>query len=256
MLDCKASMSASKDAIASFVSAMVASKSEIDFSKLFLLSSAVSSSFPQYSFLLSSSVCSVLRVITISSIILITLSKPIFLPWMASAMKSRWWRSNFAELCTLRINANAFARRVVELTFTCMKLELGKVFLNNSKASSSLRIFIVSARAKSSSFRVLTITSHSSALVLQFFSRSARNFLSSRRAAPVSPKSFFISTISTANSPARCIFSSMAFVNAFTSFVLAEMSSSYAFIAASSAAFSSAKSASISSCIVLRIPTI
>mmetsp|Transcript_76127 Transcript_76127/g.120219 ORF Transcript_76127/g.120219 Transcript_76127/m.120219 type:complete len:229 (-) Transcript_76127:505-1191(-) len=228
MLLSRAAISSFVVAIVSFKSAMTVARSARECSRPFFLSSAWSNAFAQYSFLLSSSDCSTFKVATMSSIILITFSKPIFLPWIARAMKSKWWRSNFESICTLRIKANALVRAVPELVSTCIKLAaaLGSVFLNNSSASSSLSILMVSASARSSSFRVFTISAHSSDLVLQFFSRSARNFLSSTRASAVSPRSFFISTISTASSPARCVFSSMAFVNAFTSFAFAAISSS------------------------------
>merc|ERR1719321_860946 len=64
----------------SLSAAMAVSRSAIVFSSSFFLSSAVSNCVAQYSFFSSSSTCSFFRVSTISSIILITFSKPIFLP--------------------------------------------------------------------------------------------------------------------------------------------------------------------------------
>mmetsp|Transcript_46429 Transcript_46429/g.120533 ORF Transcript_46429/g.120533 Transcript_46429/m.120533 type:complete len:206 (+) Transcript_46429:682-1299(+) len=205
---------------------MEASASEMVFSRDFFLSSAESSSLPQYSSLESSSSCSVFRVETISSIILITWSKPTFFPRRANSMNLSIAppRGRRAFDRSSRARARSSSAR----TCTCMKLALapGSVFLNSSRASSSLRILMVSASASSSACRTLERSSHSAVFVEQLFSSSARNFLSPARASEVSSRSFAICATETASSPASWIFSSICLVRAFTSWVFAAMSSS------------------------------
>mmetsp|Transcript_1788 Transcript_1788/g.4571 ORF Transcript_1788/g.4571 Transcript_1788/m.4571 type:complete len:222 (+) Transcript_1788:920-1585(+) len=197
-------------------------------SRDFFLSSDPSNWSSQYSFLCSSSSCSSFNMTTISSIILMTFSSPNFLPWIASATKSRSPLGNLP--CASRMRARARARRTAEaLPPSCAKLALdgpGSVFLNSSRASSSFRILIVSAMASSSSWRVFWRSSHSAAFEPQLFCRSAMNFWSSTSCAWVSVRSFSIWTISTANWPTRWVFDSMLSVKAFTSFALAAISSS------------------------------
>mmetsp|Transcript_76801 Transcript_76801/g.132869 ORF Transcript_76801/g.132869 Transcript_76801/m.132869 type:complete len:204 (+) Transcript_76801:554-1165(+) len=175
---CKSLISEAKDAMLSSVSAIFGSRSETVPLSTFSLSSVLSNCAAQYSFLWSSSSCSVFKVATISSIILITFSKPIFFPCRANAMKSSRGKMlpNLAMLCW--IAARAFALRSV-VTLTCISeeaLALGSAFLNKSSASSSFKILIVSATATSSSLRVFVISSHSVAFVAQSESRLAKNF--------------------------------------------------------------------------------
>merc|ERR1719243_225606 len=101
----------------SLPSAMAVSRSLMDRSRDFFLSSAASNSFAQYSFLASSSACSVFRVTTISSIILITVSKPIFFPWIANAMKSI---CGLLE-CAPRSSSRARALIALDVTCTCTR---------------------------------------------------------------------------------------------------------------------------------------
>mmetsp|Transcript_18949 Transcript_18949/g.40751 ORF Transcript_18949/g.40751 Transcript_18949/m.40751 type:complete len:256 (+) Transcript_18949:1398-2165(+) len=115
---------------------------------------------------------------------------------------------------------------------------------------------MVSANATSSSPRVLTSSSCVAFLVAQFFSKSAKNFLSSSRVSEVSPRSFFKVAISRPSAPERSSFASMAFESAATSFFFAAVSSSKDFTAASSVAMASFWEANISSLMVLRMPTI
>mmetsp|Transcript_4652 Transcript_4652/g.10529 ORF Transcript_4652/g.10529 Transcript_4652/m.10529 type:complete len:265 (+) Transcript_4652:35-829(+) len=195
----------------------------------FLASSVTSSSLPQYSFLLSSSTCSFLSKSTIPSIILTTFSKPPFLPLRAKAKRSRRGRKERSTpRAALWTAAKARARTAAVLPWICMKLAvgLGSVDLKRSRASSSLRTLIVSANAASSSLRVFMCSSCSVALVMQPVFNSARNFLSSSKAASVSLSSSLSATISTANSPIFLVFASMAAMRADTSLVLAAMSSS------------------------------
>merc|ERR1719436_1524425 len=165
-------------------------------SKAFFLSSELSNSVRQYCFLLSSATCSSFNKATISSIILITFPNPdevIFFPVSANARNSNRARPRGDCCAAFLTKARAFACIDWALTLTCTKLELalGRVFLKSSNASSSLRILIVSAKASSSSERVLERSSHSCVLVAQLFSKSARNFLSSNNAASVSGKIIF-----------------------------------------------------------------
>mmetsp|Transcript_15661 Transcript_15661/g.36020 ORF Transcript_15661/g.36020 Transcript_15661/m.36020 type:complete len:217 (-) Transcript_15661:528-1178(-) len=184
----------------------------------FCLSSVKSNCVSQFSFLLSSSVCSFFKVATKSSMSPNTLSKLTFLPVRASAKKST---SGRCEPRTRASSANALDLRTEAVSANWIKLGLGRVFLKSSRASSSLRILMVSEIATSSSLRSFSIFSHSAFLVPQFFSRSARNALSSASASVVSSKSLPISAILTAMLPKRTDFSSIAFVLAAISFFLA-----------------------------------
>mmetsp|Transcript_25631 Transcript_25631/g.59645 ORF Transcript_25631/g.59645 Transcript_25631/m.59645 type:complete len:230 (-) Transcript_25631:837-1526(-) len=199
---CKAAISSVRVAIPSSALSIAVSSSDTVRSSAFFLSSAESSCTPQYSFLLSSSVCSCFKVATISSIILMTFSKPIFLPVSARAMKSILTRSPWG-VASKRRTSRARLRRAAALSATCTKLAeaLGKVFLKSSSASSSLRTLMVSDRVTSSSALVLTRSSHSAVLVEQLFSKLALNSLSARRASSVSVRSFFNCSIFTPRSP-------------------------------------------------------
>eukprot|EP00418_Pyrodinium_bahamense_P070376 CAMPEP_0179098226 /NCGR_PEP_ID=MMETSP0796-20121207/45255_1 /TAXON_ID=73915 /ORGANISM="Pyrodinium bahamense, Strain pbaha01" /LENGTH=73 /DNA_ID=CAMNT_0020795999 /DNA_START=37 /DNA_END=255 /DNA_ORIENTATION=- len=73
-----------------------------------------------------------------------------------------------------------------------MKLALaeGNVFLKTSRASSSFKTLIVSAKAFNSSARVRLTSSHSSVFVEQLVSSSALNLVSAASDSWVSVKSF------------------------------------------------------------------
>mmetsp|Transcript_80044 Transcript_80044/g.203690 ORF Transcript_80044/g.203690 Transcript_80044/m.203690 type:complete len:200 (-) Transcript_80044:371-970(-) len=176
----KALMPAVKAAISSvvvsmkaFVSSMAFSKSEMSRSSSFFLSSAASISFSQYSFLSSSSTCSLPSSVTISSIIVNTLSKLTFLPRRAKEIKSKRlsWLPRSAFMAKWRTSLSRWD--------TCKSEGLGRVFPKRSSASSSFRILMVSASAKVSSARVFFTTSYSASLDAQLLSKSDKNFLSS-----------------------------------------------------------------------------
>mmetsp|Transcript_113150 Transcript_113150/g.156212 ORF Transcript_113150/g.156212 Transcript_113150/m.156212 type:complete len:265 (+) Transcript_113150:310-1104(+) len=253
-----AASSSASVAIASFADAMPASWSEILRPRPFFLSSVASNCAAQYSFLWSSSSCSCFSVATISSIIVRTLSKPTFWPRSASRMRSMRERSPAPALRAFETSAEARARRLASLIRSCTKLALalGSVFLNRSSASSSFSTLIVSARATISMARVCFCAANSAPLVLQFFSRSARNLMSSSRPSAVSPASAFSVSILTPRSPTRCSFVSIIFESAATSFFLAAMSSSYTLMAASSVAVASARPFDSSSPSCFRMPAI
>mmetsp|Transcript_76800 Transcript_76800/g.132864 ORF Transcript_76800/g.132864 Transcript_76800/m.132864 type:complete len:445 (+) Transcript_76800:503-1837(+) len=255
---CKSLISAAKVEMLSSVSAIFGSRSEMVPFSTFILSSVLSNCAAQYSFFLSSSSCSVFKVATIASIILITFSKPIFLPWRAKAMKSSRGRTwpNLAMLCWTAASALAFLSVVV---LNCTKeeaLALGRVFLNKSNASSSFKILIVSATATSSWLRVFWISSHSAAFVAQSDSRLARNFWSAMSAASVSLKSPFIVAISTPSSPTAVVFDSIVLVRAAISFFFAATRASKVAMAEDSSLVMPAKDADISSSNCFKRPTI
>mmetsp|Transcript_67745 Transcript_67745/g.192004 ORF Transcript_67745/g.192004 Transcript_67745/m.192004 type:complete len:256 (-) Transcript_67745:669-1436(-) len=230
-------------------------------SSAFFLSSDASNWAAQYSFFWSSCCCSFFRFATISSTMAMTFSKPpwvkAFLPLSASTRRSSPARSRLSEPCRARrIAARASERMAEALVLTCTKLALGlgRVFLNNSRASSSLRSLMVSASARSSSARVFDRSSHSAFFVSQPFFSSARNFLSSARASSVSDRSSFIWAIFTPSSPIRVSFSWMDAVKAATSLVLAAIRPSKLAMAAFSAVVASVSPWDISSPICLRMP--
>mmetsp|Transcript_25628 Transcript_25628/g.65129 ORF Transcript_25628/g.65129 Transcript_25628/m.65129 type:complete len:227 (+) Transcript_25628:347-1027(+) len=208
------------------ISSMDFEESATDCSSSFFLSSDWSNWVPQYSFLLSSPTCSVFKLATISSIMVITFSKPADLPRSARRMRSRAG----LFMCLLAVRTNAKARALCEtpLTCTCTKLELapGKVFLKRSRASSSLRTLIVSARATNSSLRVILIASHSEVLVPQLDFNSSWNFWSAESAFFVSSMSLAISEVSTPRRPMCSISLSSCTCRVPTSFFLAAMSAS------------------------------
>mmetsp|Transcript_171742 Transcript_171742/g.550470 ORF Transcript_171742/g.550470 Transcript_171742/m.550470 type:complete len:220 (+) Transcript_171742:1-660(+) len=217
----------------SLASSMPVSVSLMVRSRPFFLSSPASSWSAQYDFLCSSSNCSCFIMAIISSISLTTLSKPpwerAFLPVRVNAIRSRVGRCACSTRCLKsRIIESARAFWEEALTRSCSKLEavLGSVFLNRSKASSSFKTVMVSAKATSSSARVFWRNSHSCVLVLHDDSSSALSFWFSMRAASVSDKSFFISTMDTPSSPICAVFSSMVFDSAAISFFLATISAS------------------------------
>mmetsp|Transcript_38217 Transcript_38217/g.83900 ORF Transcript_38217/g.83900 Transcript_38217/m.83900 type:complete len:273 (+) Transcript_38217:812-1630(+) len=173
-------------------------------------------------------------------------------------MKSSPGRACLDICWTFRRTLSARALRLASLALNCIKLELllGIAFLKSSSASSSLSSLMVSERAISSSARVFLRSSHSAALLSQPFSSSARYSLSLARAFSVSARSFFFATMATATSPVRTVFSSMDWVSAATSFALADESSSYSAIAASSAAVASERPFAIVSLSCFRMPMI
>mmetsp|Transcript_55628 Transcript_55628/g.154943 ORF Transcript_55628/g.154943 Transcript_55628/m.154943 type:complete len:240 (+) Transcript_55628:910-1629(+) len=232
---------------------MEASASEMVFSRDFFLSSAESSSLPQYSSLESSSSCSVFRVETISSIILITLSKLGAPPWRDSAIMATRGSLEARAAPRARSAAVLVSREWAEV---CSSVGDGRVFLKSSSASSSLRILMVSARASSSSARVLHRASHSASFVAQLFFSSARNAWSSLSASEVSSLSLLICAIETASSPDFWIFSSIILMRALDSAVFAPMSSLKMCWAFSSACVASASVVAISSPSCFSRPTI
>mmetsp|Transcript_44553 Transcript_44553/g.111935 ORF Transcript_44553/g.111935 Transcript_44553/m.111935 type:complete len:252 (-) Transcript_44553:757-1512(-) len=226
-------MPASRAASSSFrvsmlpsISLIAFSESEIESSRPFRLSSVSSNCASQYSFLLSSPCCSFLRMATISSIILMICSKPAVLPLRAKAIKSNSGRFDFLAAAWRSSRARAFCKEAETLTCTKLALALGKVFLNNSKASSSFKTLMVSASASSSSDLVFFTSSHSLVLVSQPASSSFLNFSSSPSASCVSTKSLFMEVMATPRSPMRAISSSTCPCKALSSFFLAAMSPS------------------------------
>mmetsp|Transcript_90277 Transcript_90277/g.255294 ORF Transcript_90277/g.255294 Transcript_90277/m.255294 type:complete len:225 (-) Transcript_90277:812-1486(-) len=208
-------------AIAALRSSMAVLETSIPRSSSFFWSSDLSSSVSQYSFLLSSSACSFLRFTIISSISLMTFSKPAVLPCMASSTRS----ISGPRLGAERSSRSAWARSVASPCWTCTKLDEaeGSVFLNSSSASSAFKASMVSDSATSSSARTLQRASHSAVFVAHPFSSSARNFSSCAFDSAVSSLSFFISAMDTASSPLLWSFVSIALVRALTSSVLAPM---------------------------------
>mmetsp|Transcript_36325 Transcript_36325/g.82623 ORF Transcript_36325/g.82623 Transcript_36325/m.82623 type:complete len:205 (+) Transcript_36325:624-1238(+) len=198
----RAAISSARVAIAPLASSMALPKSDAARSSSFLVSSFLSNSASQYAFFWWSLACSSPSMETMSSIILMTFSKLTFFPRRASTRKST---RGSADLPWARLPAvsacNACCRTSLPLALVCNNEGLGKVFLKSSSASSSFRTLIVPARATSSSARVFLRSSHSAVFVSQLFSRPARNFLSSARAASVSERSSFMVTIATPNSP-------------------------------------------------------
>mmetsp|Transcript_21020 Transcript_21020/g.68075 ORF Transcript_21020/g.68075 Transcript_21020/m.68075 type:complete len:201 (-) Transcript_21020:315-917(-) len=182
-----------------------------------------------------------------------------FFPLSARAIMSRAGL-NFlsAFLCIERIMPKASARWDKAVTRSCTKLVpvLGNAFLKRSKASSSLRTLMVSAKATSSSARVLDRISHSCVLVPQLLSSSFRNFLSSEYVAEVSERSSFNCTMATPSSPICVVFASTVAVKAWTSFVFAAIKASYEAMDASSTLVSSASCAAMVSPISFKMPVI
>mmetsp|Transcript_99460 Transcript_99460/g.319161 ORF Transcript_99460/g.319161 Transcript_99460/m.319161 type:complete len:271 (+) Transcript_99460:77-889(+) len=227
-------MSSVKVPMASLTSSMAISASETVRSKPFFLSSAVSIWPLQYSFFWASSWCSRLRIETMLSINLSTLSKPplpaAFLPEMAIIKRSRAERS-FAPAWRLKpwMIFRAWSRILAAPVAVCRKLALlalGIVCLKRSRASSSLSTLMVSAKATCSSARVLERTSHSFCLESQPVSNSLKNSWSASKAAWVSERSSFICTMLMPNSPICLVLVSMEAVRADTSLFFAAIISS------------------------------
>mmetsp|Transcript_2763 Transcript_2763/g.5942 ORF Transcript_2763/g.5942 Transcript_2763/m.5942 type:complete len:300 (+) Transcript_2763:859-1758(+) len=239
-------------------SAIAFAWSEIVCSRPFFLSSCSSNCAPQYSFLWSSLTCSFFRRATRSSIIFNTFSNPACLPWRAMAMRSNsgFRATGACTCCALEINANALALMVLASTFSCKSPTLGSVFLKRSRASSSFKTLMVSARVRSSSARVSFRSSHSFVFVAQSFERSARNPWSAAMAAMVSSRSWFSAAICTASSPTRLDFVSTAVVRTATSFFFAAISSSYATTEEVSSSVIEARLLSMSSLSCCKIPVI
>mmetsp|Transcript_90278 Transcript_90278/g.255299 ORF Transcript_90278/g.255299 Transcript_90278/m.255299 type:complete len:225 (-) Transcript_90278:812-1486(-) len=208
-------------AIAALRSSMAVLETSIPRSSSFFWSSDLSSSASQYSFLLSSSACSFLRLAIISSMSWITFSKPAVLPCIARSTRSISAPRRGAERSSWRARARSAAARC----WICTKLgeAEGNVFLKSSSASSAFKASMVSDSATSSSARTLQRASHSAVFVAHPFSSSARNFSSCAFDSAVSSLSFFISAMDTASSPLLWSFVSIALVRALTSSVLAPM---------------------------------
>mmetsp|Transcript_125118 Transcript_125118/g.339802 ORF Transcript_125118/g.339802 Transcript_125118/m.339802 type:complete len:413 (-) Transcript_125118:256-1494(-) len=257
MLFSVSAISSASAAMFSSALAIAVSVSAATCSSSFFLSSVESNVATQYSFLSASSSPSFFSEATMSSIMPMIFSKPTFFPRRASTRKSRRARRGPVPWARCR-RLTARARRSAPRTRTCRRLALGagSVFLNNSRASSSLRSLMTSARARSSSERVLLRSSHSPVFVEQPFSSSARNCWSSARDSCVSARSFCISTMATPSSPIRRVLVSTDSVQALISFVLAFTSSSKVAMAFSSVSVASAKDLDMSSESCLRMPVI
>mmetsp|Transcript_36318 Transcript_36318/g.82606 ORF Transcript_36318/g.82606 Transcript_36318/m.82606 type:complete len:224 (+) Transcript_36318:853-1524(+) len=219
----KAATSSVRVAIVPLASSMALFRSEAAKSSSFLESSFLSISDSQYAFFWSSLACSSPSKATMSSIMVRTFSKLTFLPRRASTKKS----SLGSLICALALRAcNARCLTSFPLARVWMNDGLGSVPLKSSRASSSLRILIVSAMATCSSARVVCTTSHSCLFFSQFESRSARNFLSSARDLVVSSKSSFSASIFRPAWPWRPSLASIACVVLPISFFLAATSDS------------------------------
>mmetsp|Transcript_99556 Transcript_99556/g.319539 ORF Transcript_99556/g.319539 Transcript_99556/m.319539 type:complete len:412 (-) Transcript_99556:2-1237(-) len=186
------------------------------------------------------------------SIMPTTLSKLTFFPRIAKEMRSRR-KSCFLPPFSAR---RAWCNTSLLEYCTWMKLDAGMAFLNKSRASSSLRTLMVSARAMSSSARVFTISSHSPPRAPQSVSKVCRKAASSLRVFLESSRSSAAPTSSMPTSPRRAVFVSTADLRAAISFSLASMRASYCFVDSTSAVLASSKSFSMSSLIVLMMPRI
>mmetsp|Transcript_106418 Transcript_106418/g.280722 ORF Transcript_106418/g.280722 Transcript_106418/m.280722 type:complete len:257 (-) Transcript_106418:666-1436(-) len=246
----RALISSARVAMLSSVSSIAFSRSLSLMSSTFFSSSAVSSSFSQYAFFSSSADCSLMSSATISSIILITFSKLEAPPRRARATRRRLLPGAASSSCS------AAARAFLALTCVWRSAGLGSVFLKSSNASSSFKILMVSASARSSSVRVLERSCHSPSFVSQPFLSSMRNFWSSLRVAFVSSRSSFSATISTPSCPDFSSFDSMDAVRVLISFSLARLRASKSLMACSSVPVASASSLLMVSEISFRIPTI
>mmetsp|Transcript_17476 Transcript_17476/g.26410 ORF Transcript_17476/g.26410 Transcript_17476/m.26410 type:complete len:229 (-) Transcript_17476:31-717(-) len=196
--------------------------------KSFTLSSTESICFSQYSFFESSSTCSCLSKVTMSSIILRTLEKSTFFPDNASIKKSKAGLALefFRELGSFFSTSRTWFRTWEPAFRTWMRLGLGRVFLKRSRASSSLRILIVSWMATSSAARVFWRSCHSLSLVEQEDSSSEASFWSAIKAASDSVRSAFMLATSTLSSPMLWIFFSIEAPRVSICFCFAAMSSS------------------------------
>mmetsp|Transcript_42235 Transcript_42235/g.101613 ORF Transcript_42235/g.101613 Transcript_42235/m.101613 type:complete len:257 (+) Transcript_42235:362-1132(+) len=218
--------------------------------RAFFWSSVLSSSALQNSIFSSSSACSCLRDAIILSTISKTFSKPCFFPRKAS-------NTRFVAVPLWVFSAAmALARTARSVVWICSKLVEGRVFLNNSRASSELSILMVSAIATASSARDFLASSWSAPAVLHLASSSARNFSSASLVFLVSSRSPFLFTASTARSPDRAVFSSMASVLAWISLFFACTMPLWLATASFSSLVISAKFSDISSRICFKIPTI
>mmetsp|Transcript_24982 Transcript_24982/g.54906 ORF Transcript_24982/g.54906 Transcript_24982/m.54906 type:complete len:211 (-) Transcript_24982:832-1464(-) len=181
-------ISAFKFEIASLLLLIVCARFDKVCFRVFTLSSPLSNSALQYSRLESSSSCSFFKASFISSTILITFSKPFFLFAKVRLIKSR---CGFPAAASILFNtANALERTCLSDTATCRRL--GNVFLNRSRASSSLRILIVSEIANNSSDRVCLISWYSLTLSSQSCPNCARYPSSAAKDFSVSSLSSFI----------------------------------------------------------------
>mmetsp|Transcript_7244 Transcript_7244/g.18076 ORF Transcript_7244/g.18076 Transcript_7244/m.18076 type:complete len:227 (+) Transcript_7244:894-1574(+) len=208
------------------ISSIAVSEFEMESSKPFLLSSDSSNCWLQYSFFASSSICSRFKLETISSIIAMTFSKPIFLPLSASEMRSKSGREAPCDAFLTIDKARPCATALFVLSCTKLALVPGNVFLKSSSASSSFKTLIVSARATNSSARNFLISSHSCVLVSQLLSSSSWNFSSSPNAALVFSSSLAMPAILTPRSAILAISSSICAVSVASSFFLAAISAS------------------------------
>mmetsp|Transcript_135277 Transcript_135277/g.235222 ORF Transcript_135277/g.235222 Transcript_135277/m.235222 type:complete len:290 (+) Transcript_135277:741-1610(+) len=258
MPSANALISAVVEAMLSSSEAIMASRLATPASSSFFLSSSVSNCMLQDSFFMSSSFCSASSKTTMSSIIFNTFSKLYFFPIMAKAMKFNSGRGLPCLRSSARISCKAARRCWRSATFTCKRLEAaeGRVFLKISRASSSFKILMVSARATNSSARDFMLASCSAVFFAQFSSKFAKNFLSSSSATCVSFRSSFNVTSVTLASPRSSVFVSIAFVFAAISLAFAFMRASFSAIAVSSSDVAFSNSAVMESCSCLRMPVI
>mmetsp|Transcript_103973 Transcript_103973/g.190429 ORF Transcript_103973/g.190429 Transcript_103973/m.190429 type:complete len:212 (-) Transcript_103973:1012-1647(-) len=157
-------------------------KSFFSFVATLMLSSVSSITFKQYSFFSYSACCSAFRSADILSIMALTFVKGS--SFMRTTSEAR------SQLCDfLAVRINRFAALAIILLraalstaaflLICKKL---KVLPKSARASSPVRIVIVSVRAVISSSRALTRLAYSSSAVLQFSARVSKNCSSAVRA--------------------------------------------------------------------------
>mmetsp|Transcript_21619 Transcript_21619/g.37050 ORF Transcript_21619/g.37050 Transcript_21619/m.37050 type:complete len:347 (+) Transcript_21619:629-1669(+) len=230
-----------------------ASRSDMSCSRPFFLSSEMSNWSSQYAFLASSWAWSFLSSAMSASIILMILSKPIWPPCRAI-----WTKSTPGSLLCRELRVcSARWRTLFVLACTCIKLlAAGRVFLKSSSASSSLSMVIVSLNATSSSLDIFLNSSHSFVFAAQFSSKFAKKAWSSAKLSLVFSRSFSCCAMATPSSPINTLFVSMDLVREAISFFFAATRPSKSATDVFSASVMSASSASISSLMVLRMPTI
>mmetsp|Transcript_33677 Transcript_33677/g.76327 ORF Transcript_33677/g.76327 Transcript_33677/m.76327 type:complete len:200 (+) Transcript_33677:901-1500(+) len=191
------------------------------------------------------------------SIIATTFVKLALRPRSANATKPRRGSAVAPVLCraACRIRS-AWRLTSAEVTLVWIRDGLGRVFLNKFRESSSFRILMVSASARSSPARVICTASHSFCFFLQELSRFAMNFLSACKDAEESLKSPFRVTTSTPTSPERASFAWMASVPAAISRAFAAERDSKSALAFSSDAVASTRAFSMVSFICDMMPRI
>mmetsp|Transcript_22545 Transcript_22545/g.54766 ORF Transcript_22545/g.54766 Transcript_22545/m.54766 type:complete len:314 (+) Transcript_22545:656-1597(+) len=255
-------MSFSRAAISSLRSVIWTSRSWILVSSCFFwnLASVVSSSFllmfsSQWSFFSNSSACSVLRLAIISSIAFLTFSRP----WIFRDT-DRPSRAREPDFCAAAFSiAEALDTRTRSWTFrevVCSTCTNWPEELNSSRASSLVRMPMVSATACSSSLRSFTLASYSLSAFVHVSSKSARNFSSASSVAWVSSRSLSAFSRSTLVSASAVVLSLILLVWVAISFSRVVLSSAKASACAFSVAVASSSSCSMPSCICFNMPRI